>query len=421
MRHLLASLTFIPAILPAQGVVPPLENGQIYSLTGLSSSGMPAASVGFVHMIHLPGDPANVFYCSACVQGLSPAYGGAGGDDIVCGSYDVLTDLFTPNLEAAALNTYEGEGGLMLHHSGLYAVFDRVARHVTGSAWLAGRSAIGQPWHIIGEIGGPAVPGWPAIYPALADHHGHIQLLYTDWNTRNIVMAPLNLSFPWSPGPPVTIVVPPASSSFIAAVQPIPVTDPNGELIGVSHSVLTLPFYADSDHYVSLDLDPGTPALLTHDTPGMTYAGAFVGGRFFDGEWPPLVGAAPLMSAREAIWFTGGRAPVGGMMHVRLFTPPTTETEVYVSLFAIGPAFWSTGVPVPGMQGLLGIDPAGAWASDLVLHDNDNGEALISFPVPNPTSAVAGQVGLETNDLGHLVGTTRRRPGGPWGLRAAAA
>ena len=78
--------------LSGQGVVPPFQVGQVNPLPGLNAGSVPAASVGSVHMIHLPGDPPNVFYCAASVTGLSATYGGAGNCDLVCGSYDVLTD-----------------------------------------------------------------------------------------------------------------------------------------------------------------------------------------------------------------------------------------------------------------------------------------------------------------------------------------
>ncbi|MCA8974745.1 MAG: hypothetical protein KDC98_08485, partial [Planctomycetes bacterium] len=70
-----------------------------------------------------------------------------------------------------------------------------------------------------------------------------------------------------------------------------------------------------------------------------------------------------------------------------------------------------------------GLVPGSGWTFCVgnievsTTHPSDNptfSDVVVELP-PNPTSAVAGQVGLETNDLGHLVGTTRRRPGGPWG------
>src|SRR5690606_3950202 len=92
--------------------------------------------------------------------------GGVGGTDLLTGSYDVLTDTFTPNTEAAALNTTGTEFGMMLHHSGLYAVFDRLP----GLPWLAARPAVGQPWTIVGQIN--SLPSQSYYDPALADFGG---------------------------------------------------------------------------------------------------------------------------------------------------------------------------------------------------------------------------------------------------------
>src|SRR5258708_2753645 len=144
MRFCLALAALTSSML-AQGVVPPFRISQINPLPGLSAPGIPGSSVQQVNMIHLPSDPLNVFLCSATSVGLPPAFGGVGGSDLVTGSYDVLTDTFTPNIEAAALNTAGTEFGMMIHHSGLHAVFDRLP----GPPPLAVRPPTGQPWQLI--------------------------------------------------------------------------------------------------------------------------------------------------------------------------------------------------------------------------------------------------------------------------------
>lgn len=374
MRFLLALLfTSISATLSGQGVVPPFRIGQVSPLPGLNAGSLPGGgSVYHVHMVHLPGDPPSVSYCAVTLLGLPSSYGGAGNFDFLCGRYDVLTDTFTPNTDAAPLNTPGDERSLMLHHSGLFAVFDRPV----GAAWLASRSAIGQPWQPVGPVNLCPCSYTPFHYPALADYQGQPHLLYArqivGWTGYAVVMAPIDLISGYLTGAYIPLVVPPTPSDSVIA--PIPVTDPNGEFIGLSHSVRRST--SDVDRYVSLDLDPATPAVLVNDTASVMNAGGFVGGRFFD--WD-----APFIAASDTFWFTGGRALVGGTMFVRMFSPPTSGPEVYLSAFAASSNFLPVGQPLPPLRGLVGIDVANAWASALFTHDNRNGEARTSFAIPN--------------------------------------
>jgi hypothetical protein len=319
-------------------------------------------------MIHLPTDPPNVFLCGATVgAGLPPALGGVGGSDVVSGSYDVLADVFTPNGEAAALNTGGTEFGLMLHHTGLFAVIDRLP----GQPWLASRTAIGQPWQIVGQFS--QLPAQSYYDPALADFQGQTWLLHV--LGTSIAMTPIDLTNATLTGPSVFIVS--AAVSGSTANSPTPVLDPNGQLIGLSHHDV---LGSDNDHFMSLDLDPATPSVLMNNTATWTNNGGFIGGRFFDAEFTP----SPYhVLSIDTVWFTGGRAPVGGTMHVRMYTPPTTSGEVYLSLFAASNAFLPAGIPFPPLQGLLGINPGTGPASSLIVHNNQNGEALVSFTIPN--------------------------------------
>jgi len=134
--------------LSGQGVVPPFQVGHVNPLPGFLASWVPVGGVLHMHLTHLPSDPPSVFYCTATVKLSNFDW------DLVCGSYDVLTDTFTPNNEAAALNTSPGrEIGLTPHHTWLFAVFERVfAATNLAEAWLASRPATGQPWQIAGQI-----------------------------------------------------------------------------------------------------------------------------------------------------------------------------------------------------------------------------------------------------------------------------
>ena len=378
-----------------QGVVPPFQIGQVNPLPGFSGAWAPMGGVLHVHLTHLPSDPPSVFYCAVTVRLLWAPY----DSDLLCGSYDVLTDTFTPNNEAAALNTTGREIGMTVHHSGLLAVFDRV----NGWAWLASRPAIGQPWQVVGQIG--QVYGQSVYNPALADYQGQLYLLYSiEWTPalipRSIVMQRIDPTTAQVSGPPIEIVR--AAGIYSVAHSPIPVTDPTGELIGVSHYDRD-GWVTESDHYMSLDLDPSTPSVLMNDATTWTGPGGFVGGRFFDCDSFP----SPHIFAIDTFWFTGGRAPVGGTMHVRMFSPPTSGPQVYLSLFAVGSAFLPAGLPIPGVPGLVGINAAGGWTSPLFVHNNANGEAQASFVIPNSPGLSGARLCAQSATLEAGIGAVR--------------
>jgi hypothetical protein len=355
------------ASLIAQGVVPPLVTSVVNPFPGLGAGPVPATDVQQVNFVHLPTDPSNVFYCGMTGTALSPSFGGVGGTDVLCGSYDVLTDTFTPNNDAAALNTTGTEFGLTIHSSGLLAVFDRLP----GAPWLASRPALGQPWQIVGQVSG--LPSQGYYDPSLATYHGQLHLIHVFGSS--IAMTPIDPLTAVLTGPSVVIVNPVTASS--TANSPTPVTDPNGELIGVSHHDLV---GSDNDHYMSLDLDPNTPAVLMQDTTTWINNGSFIGGRFFDAEYTP----APYhVLSMDTFWFTGGRATIGSTMYIRMFTPPTAGPEVYLSSFIFSTSYLPSGLTLPGVSGLVGINPNSAFGSGLILHDNSNGEAVGSIGIPN--------------------------------------
>ncbi|MFO1078868.1 MAG: hypothetical protein U1E73_14190 [Planctomycetota bacterium] len=374
---------FSVASLLAQGVVPPLVDTVTNPWPGIASGPVPAGDVQQVHFVHLPTDPPNVFYCGVTSTSLSGTYGGVGGSDVLCGSYDVLTDTFTPNSHAAALNTSGTEFGLTIHSSGLLAVFDRLP----GLPWLASRSALNAPWQIVAQISG--LPSQSYYDPSLATYHGQLYLLHV-YGT-DIAMSPIDPVTAALTGPSVVIVH--GATATSTANSPTPVTDPNGELIGVSHHDLV---GGDNDHFMSLDLDPNTPAILMNDTTTWTNNGGFIGGSFFDAEYTP----SPYHTIRiDTFWFTGGRARIGTTLYVRMFSPPTTGPEIYLSLYAASGAFLPAGLSIPGIQGLVGINPNGAFATSLVLHNNQNGEAVSSFNVPNSPGLTGARLPMQCATL----------------------
>jgi hypothetical protein len=188
-----------------------------------------------------------------------------------------------------------------------------------------------------------------------------------------------------------------APVSGATANSPTPVLDLSGQLIGVSHhSVLG----ADNDHYLSLDLDPNTPALLVHDATTWRNNGGFIGGRFFDAE-----SAAPTyhVLAIDTFWFTGGRAQPGGAMSVRFFSPPTTTLEFYFSLIAVNNTFLPSPMPFAPALGQLGVQPVGAATALFLQHDNNNGEASVTWNIPNQPSLHGTHMAAQSVTLAALA------------------
>jgi hypothetical protein len=364
----LAVLTAVPAPL-AQGTVPPFVLQVTNPHPNLSAPVIPVSGVAQIQLIHLPGDPPNIYSACMTVYGL-----GVGAEDLLCGSYDVLTDTLTTNNDAAALNTTGTDFGLMQHHTGLFAVFDRLP----GPPHLATRTAVGQPWVDFGPIGG--LPSQSYYDPALADYQGQPHLLHV--LGVNIAMSPIDLTTGQLTGP--SVVIASAARAGSTANSPTPIVGPNGELIGISHHDV---LGADNDHYISLDLDFNTPALLVNDTTTWTNNGGYIGGRFFDAESSP----APYhVLSFDTYWCTGGRASVGDTIHVAFHVPPAMPpTHVHLSAMLLANDF-APPITVPGIQGQLGLQLSSVfWPGQLLLHDNTTGTASLAIAVP-PVPAFSG-------------------------------
>ncbi|MCC6785534.1 MAG: hypothetical protein IT457_21965 [Planctomycetes bacterium] len=374
MRCLLiaASLAACSSLV-AQGVVPPYALATLNPFPGLSAGPIPGSSVQQVNFIHLPSDPPNVFVASFTVTALPAANGGVGGLDVLMGRYDVLSDTFTPSTEAAAFNTSGTEFGLMLHPSGLHAVVDRLP----GPPILAARPNLTSPFTVIGPVA--PIPSQSYYDPALAQYRGVPQLLHV--LGLDIARTPIDLATGALTGPSVVIATNVVGGT---ANSPSPIVDSNGELIGLSHHEVV---GSDNDHFMSMDLDPLTPAIRFNDTTTWTNNGGFIGGKFFDAENSP----SPYHVLQiDSYWCSGGRAPVGGTMEIRAYTPPTNSGAVYISYLLVGATFSPSAVTIPGVQGALGIGNI-IVGFQLPQHDNRNGEAMIALTVPN-TPALSGTV-----------------------------
>lgn len=353
----------------AQGIVPPFRLGLINPIPGLGSAPIGVASVSNASFARLPGLSPGMFYASLTVTGLPPAMGGVGWSDLLCGYYDAAADIFTPNSDAAGLNTATHDQFMSVYHNGLLAVFDRYGSFPL----LASRTSVSQPWQVVGPIGN-VLPGQSTFNPSIVDYRGQTYLVFNFLS--GIAMQSIDVVTSQLTGPlyqPIPIV----NSSGGHAFAGSPITDPSGELLGMSYYELM--GSSHTDHYVALDLDPLTPGMLLLQAPSnMHYSGcAFIGGRFFDLQFPNAH-----LFAVDTIWCTGGRAPVGGTMDVRIFTPPAPGAGTYASVLGGGSSYLPQGLLVPGIQGLLGLIPMG-WVSSLVVHDDSNGEGIVTLTVPN--------------------------------------
>lgn len=387
--HLPATLVVLSAALLAQGAVAPFQLSQTNPLPSLSPGVIPATQVQQVCMVHLAGDPPNIYQCGLTVVGLV-GYGAVGGSDLLYGTYDVVTDTFTPTSEAAGLNTAGTEFGLQIHSSGLLAAFDLLP----GLPHLATRTAIGQPWVDAGVING--LPTQSYYDPSLADYHGQLYLLHV--LGFDVAMTPITTSPPATAGASVVIINPAVAGNTVNS--PTPILDANGQLIGVSHHDLA---GSDDDHYMSLDLDPSTRSVLLIDTTTWINNGAFIGGRFFDAEY--TAAAAYNIFSTDTYWCPGGRAQIGSTMSVDFYAPPTTGTAVLLSTLLINLNFLPAPVAIPGLPGVLGINPSGAKMLGFNLHNNINGTATTSFGIPNNPALHNVRIAAQAAVLDGLAGT----------------
>ena len=379
----------LSALATAQGAVPPYTITVTNPFPGLSVPNVPGTDIQQVNFIHLAGDPTNLFRFSMTCSALSGTYGGVGGTDVVTGTYDCLTNVLTPNNEAAALNTSGTEFGLMVHHSGLYAVLDRLP----GPPQFAYRTALGQPWQLRGPVS--PIPSQSYYDPSLADYNGQTYLLHV--LGFDIAMTPIDVNTGTLTG--ASVVIEHAPIAGATANSPSPILDLAGQLIGISHhSVLG----ADNDHYMALDLDPNTPSILLHDDVSWRNNGGMVGGRFIDAEYTP----SPYHTiAIDTFWFTGGRTQPGGAMSVRFFSPPTTSVEFYFSLIAVSGGFATNPTPFAPALGLFGLQTTGVSSALFLQHDNTNGEASVTWNIPNQPSLHNTRLPAQSVTFAAVAGT----------------
>ena len=320
----------------AQGVVGPTRLGPSFQPLGLNPPRVPVTSVRQVQLVRLPGDVAGTWTASLTVTGLPAALGGQGGSDVLIGRYDALNDTFAPTNLAAACNTTGGEFGAMLSADGLDLVFER-----DGWVQRATRANLQQPFGPGQVVEG--LPLAPYYDPALGSVGGQKVLFYAMAGT--IRRAWFDQATGQVVGPSLVVVGPTRPGA--EPNSPTPIVDGQGETTGLLHHELS---GAVNDQYVALDLDPDSPSHLVLSTGGWLNNGSAAGGLLMTAD----AANGYQVTATPAAWITGAETTIGRTLQVSLVVPPGAGA---LSFVALALAHAAVPLPIPGIQGALGLDP----------------------------------------------------------------
>lgn len=364
--------------LASQGVVGPTLLGPSFQPAGLNPPQVPATAVLQVQLVKLSGDPAGTWTAAMTVQGLSAAFGGQGGSDLLIGRYNALSDTFVPGLGAAACNTPGNEFGAMLDARGLSIVFER-------DTWVerATRTTVSSSFGSSRRVDN--LPANPYYDPAIGTVDGQSTLFYVlDGTIRRSL-------FDDATGEPLgpSIVVAEAAQPGGEPNSPTPLVDAFGEVHGLLHHEFV---GADNDQYLTTDLDSGTPGLLVIDTPSWANNGGAAAGLIVTAEDQP----GPYhVSGTHAVWMTGAEAAIGRPMRASLYVPPSTGGSSF-SWLLLGLQYLPFQMPISGVQGALGVDPGSILAAVPVgPHVAATGEVNYTIVVPNNPSLMGARIAAQ--------------------------
>jgi hypothetical protein len=370
----------LAALAPAQGPTPPRILGGMQHPPGLNPPAVPATEVLQIQLVRLSSDPFGTWTVALSVRGLAAAWGGRGGGDLLLGRYDAVNDRFVPSTAAAACNTAGTEFGGMLDARGLNLVFER-----DGRITHARRPAVALAFGVGQQVAN--VPENTRSYydPSLGSVDGDPVLFYhLDGQIRMDLFDPAASALF---GPSVTVVQP--RNAAAEANSPTPLFDRAGEVHGLLHHDLV---GSDNDMYLTLDLDPTTPSHLLLDTPTWLNNGGFAGGKFFSAENAP----SPYHVIQlEAVWMSGCDALIDRTATLDFFVPPA-PADVSVSFLLMGTRYAATSIPIPGIGGSLGLDPAAlALTLPVGTHDAASGQATFAMQVPNDPGLFGVQIPVQ--------------------------
>jgi len=338
----------------SQGAGPGIHTKSM--LNAAINSQAPGSAISQISCQKVPGDKPGTWTVCMTVSGLPASLGGKGGDDVVMGHYDRLTNKLTVNNYAASLNTTGGDFGLMISPDGLHAVVDWPdGPHYASRSSLT--SAFGAPAQV---TGGNFFKGlFPPTYvdPALGIIGGKLYLFWVEGVQRNnvwtdIQAAPLDLSKPGVAKIPddlvknaIGVVGRPASGG---PHSPTPVQGADGDTEGLWHAISLSPRVMVFDP----DLDPTTPAFTVVSSTNWLNNGGVMGSYLVyrdDGQ------AKGVTEVRVA-WLVGDDEPIGGKADITLAAPKTNAAPVTGVVFgAIKPI---TALTIPGYYGQYALDLA---------------------------------------------------------------
>ena len=271
---------------------------------------------------------------------------------------------------------------MTLYHDGLLAVYESFGKPgATGNeVWVAERTSITAKWKDKGKVANiPTANSQTYWDPALANIGGKLHLLYMlnrNATQADIAAAPLDLTKMTIDRSKEMILVQ-TTTAAADANSPTPIVDSTGELIALSHHDQQ----NSNDHYVSFDLDPKTPALMFITDSAWINNGGFAAGKFFDAK-----SVSPYtIHYVETVWWTGGRAALGGKMEISFYAPIRAKTAPpYLSLAFLSTGFLPTPFALPGIQGKFGLNPATLITlATGISHNVLTGQGTLSLTIPN--------------------------------------
>ena len=369
---------FLAAGAMAQGNVVPPHLNKFGKDPIFNAPTIPGTTFSQINMIPYPGQPGKFIVGITVASGLPTANGGVGGADFLMGVYDAAKKQFTPDKNAAFLNSGKSEFGLTFHHSGLYAYMESDGAG-TYSPYLVSRKSLNAPFSVVGVIKGlPMAQGW--WDGSLADIGGQMHIIYV--LNHNLVASPLTISGGTvTAGNPVTLVNTPVAN--VDANSPTPITTTKGELVALSHHVNV----NANDHWLSFDLDPKTPALSFISLADWINNGGYIAGTFYDGH---SASSGYQISSVQSVWWTGGKAKIGTNMEISAYIPVQgTGATPWVSYFLISDGFLASPLTIPGITGKFGLNPGYLVPVTIGAHNPLTGQAMITLPIPN-NAALSG-------------------------------
>ncbi|MEZ5990174.1 MAG: hypothetical protein R3F30_13860 [Planctomycetota bacterium] len=337
------------------------------SLTGT----VPMAAAVQISNFTLPGDGVGVF--TTCITGTSlpTTYGGAGGYDLLIGTWDRNTGKYTPTSEAAALNTTGTEFGLMIDPTGRYCVYDS-ATSVMFSMRTKPGTAFGTP---------VAVSGPTATYvdPSLGYIGGKLFMFWVNGN--DIVMSPLDITTPTAPkvsttSPYPMVVVKSVGGRSMNSPTPVFGADNDVEGLWLAGLISTA---SDNDMFFDGDLDPTTDAQIVEDTSTWINNGGVADGMLthVGVGWVYDIQAAWLVGDVESL---NGTADITGAMYLDL-----AKKEVGVTALFLSGGYAASTIAVPGIQNVFGLDLKTFTFLGTMAHAATE-RTSVSFTIPNDAS-----------------------------------